>query len=113
MAGGRISWISSASTLRGLAPSRRAKSNQLCCLKPRLGAPSIPMGPFWAFGSAAYWVIACRRQAIVASGELSVGANLLEETAACILGGYGISAEVGGAAFRALKSSGLLPAGRR
>lgn len=37
-----------------------------------------------------------------------LGGNLLEETAACILGGYGIPAELGLVAFERLKSEGVL-----
>lgn len=40
-----------------------------------------------------------------------LGDTLLEETAACLLGGYGIPAEVGLAAYRRLRSEGLLRPG--
>lgn len=40
--------------------------------------------------------------------RLSLGDSLAEETAACLLGGYGMPAEIGLAAFRRLRDRGLL-----
>ncbi|RTM14483.1 MAG: hypothetical protein E6R08_08475 [Nevskiaceae bacterium] len=41
-------------------------------------------------------------------GRLSLGNSLAEETAACLLGGYGMPAEIGLAAFKRLRDRGLL-----
>jgi hypothetical protein len=61
-------------------------------------------------GSAAYWVEQTRlRQP---SSDHRLGQSLVEETAACILGGYGLPAEVGLAAFEQVREAGLLCARR-
>jgi N-glycosylase/DNA lyase len=69
-------------------------------------------GAYWVFGTAAYWVSQYRsrfgREPI--RGQ-AIGHDLLEETAACILGGYGIPAEVGLAAFRRLRDAELFRMG--
>ena len=69
-------------------------------------------GPYWVFGTASYWVSQYRsrfgREQI--RGQ-ALGGDLLEETAACILGGHGIPAEIGLAAFRRVRDSALLEAG--
>ncbi len=59
-------------------------------------------------GTAAYWVGQTREVGHTIRNRL--GTSLLEETAACILGGHGVSAEVGLAAFGLLRQSGLLDA---
>lgn len=58
------------------------------------------------FGSAAYWRYQAR--AWPDSGDHRLGSTLVEEVAACILGGHGLPAEVGLAAFRAVRDAGLL-----
>ncbi len=62
-----------------------------------------------AFGTPAYWLA---QYLLIFGwarpGDSSLGANLLEETVACILGGYGVTSEVAWAAFSALKQKGLL-----
>jgi len=77
--------------------------------------PSTPVtghvcwGRFDAFLTPAFWANRCwmwsehRREA-----SHRLGRSLLEETAACLLGGHGIPAEIGLAAFRRLQESGLL-----
>ena len=70
-------------------------------------------GAVWEFGSAAYWI----SQYLLRFGQAriprqAIGQNLLEETAACILGGHGVSAEVALAAFRAVRDAGLLTPGQ-
>lgn len=57
-------------------------------------------------GSAAYWVEQARlkRPAV----DLRLGDSLEEEVVACLLGGFGVRAEVGLAAFLALRSAGLI-----
>lgn len=69
----------------------------------------VPWGHAEQFGTPAFWKLqtTLRREAgdFAAHG---LGDNLLEEVAACLLGGYGIPAEIGLAAFDALKAAGLL-----
>lgn len=69
-------------------------------------------GSYWVFGTAAYWVSQYRsrfgREPL--RGQ-ALGRDLLEETAACMLGGYGIPAEMGLAAFRRLRDAELFRKG--
>lgn len=60
----------------------------------------------WELGTAAYWAEQTRRRPPVAGYAL--GETLAEEVAACVLGGYGVPAAVGLAAFRAVRDAGLL-----
>lgn len=62
-------------------------------------------GPAHWFGTPAYWLEQCTLRA---PATFRLGDNLIEEIAACLLGGYGIPAEVGLAAFNVLRGSGLL-----
>lgn len=62
-------------------------------------------GHTWQLGTAAYWVGQAR---VMDVPNVRMGESLIEEVAACLLGGYGIPAEVGLAAFLAVKDSGLL-----
>ncbi len=57
-------------------------------------------------GSAAYWVEQTRLRE--PSSDHRLGSSLAEETVACLLGGYGLPAEVGLAAFDSMRSEGLL-----
>jgi N-glycosylase/DNA lyase len=63
--------------------------------------------PF-VFGTPSYWVV---QYNIFSWGNSSpsygLGENLFEETLACLLGGYGIPAEMGLRAFQELKLQGL------
>lgn len=58
------------------------------------------------FGTAAYWT------AQVAAGghpaASSVGTSLAEEVCFCLLGGYGVTAEMNHAAYRAVSEAGLI-----
>jgi len=63
-------------------------------------------GQPWELGTAAYWAEQTRRRPPVTSYAL--GRNLTEEVAACMLGGYGIPAAVGLAAYDAVRAAGLL-----
>jgi N-glycosylase/DNA lyase len=63
-------------------------------------------GEIHELGTAAYWVEQTRRFDVPPSYRL--GETLAEEVAACILGGHGIPAEVGLAAFASLRAAGLL-----
>jgi N-glycosylase/DNA lyase len=71
--------------------------------------PGVPWGRFEHFFTPAYW----RGQAWL-DGEsrilssYKIGETLAEEVAACLLGGHGIPAEIGLAAFATLKKAGLL-----
>ena len=71
--------------------------------------PGIPWGAIGAFPTPAYWAyqVIARR---VAGAHLShrLGNTLQEEVAACLLGGHGIPAAVGLAAFQKLRALGLL-----
>lgn len=74
-----------------------------CC------APT-PWGEDWQLGTAAFWV----QQAAefpAGMGRHRLGANLREEVAVCILGGYGVPGPVGNAAFVAVRDAGLLAEG--
>jgi N-glycosylase/DNA lyase len=63
-------------------------------------------GQPWELGTAAYWAEQTRRRPPVTSHAL--GESLAEEVAACLLGGHGIPAAVGLAAFYAARDAGLL-----
>jgi hypothetical protein len=62
-------------------------------------------GSIDSFGSAAYWVYQARN-APATSHQLAT--TLEGEVVACLLGGHGMPAEIGLAAFRALSNSGLV-----
>lgn len=71
--------------------------------------PGVRWGAVDAFPTPAYWAyqVLARRvggQTI----RYRLGETLAEEVSACLLGGHGIPANVGVAAFRKLKSKGLL-----
>lgn len=71
--------------------------------------PGVAWGAVEAFPTPAYWayqVLARRVTGTTIAHKL--GGDLVEEVAACLLGGYGIPAEVGLAAFRRLRNSGAL-----
>ena len=70
--------------------------------------PGIKWGQFHKFFTPAYWftqVFASEKQGLPESTRL--GKTLAEEIAACILGGYGMRAELGLLAFRRLKKEGI------
>jgi N-glycosylase/DNA lyase len=64
-------------------------------------------GEPWQWATAAYWV-AQASNCSVRAGCFRFGRTLREEVAACILGGFGMPAPVGLAAFVAVRDSGLL-----
>jgi len=72
--------------------------------------PGIRWGAFDELMTPAYW----RSQAWQlaeeegAFGDFRLGRSLVEETAACLLGGYGMPAELGLAAYGRLRARGLL-----
>ena len=71
--------------------------------------PGVPWGAIEAFPSPAYWTyqVIARR---VSGAQLRhrLGSTLTEEITACLLGGHGIPANVGIAAFHMLRSHGVL-----
>ncbi|PZQ78230.1 N-glycosylase/DNA lyase [Xylophilus ampelinus] len=71
--------------------------------------PGVVWGAVEAFPTPAYWayqVLARRITCTTISHRL--GSDLVHEVAACLLGGYGVPAEVGLAAYRRLRDSGAL-----
>lgn len=69
--------------------------------------PGVRWGDAGEAFTPAFWR-ALLYQAGPAQPTLKLGRTLLEETAACLLGGYGMPAEVGLAAFARMKQLGLL-----
>ncbi len=63
-----------------------------------------------AFGTPSYWVDQARQAG--SSVKNRIGDRLVEEVVACILGGYGISAESGLRAYVHLKESNLIRTGQ-
>lgn len=70
--------------------------------------PGIPWGNFDCFFTPAFWKGRTLLEPARDSRGYRLGASLGEEVAACLLGGYGIPAEVGLAAFNRLRESGVL-----
>ncbi|SEM10558.1 Thermostable 8-oxoguanine DNA glycosylase [Variovorax sp. YR750] len=69
----------------------------------------VPWGAIDAFPTPAYWAFqVMARRVNGTSVRYRIGNTLAEEVAACLLGGHGISASIGLAAFRHLKQHGLL-----
>lgn len=71
------------------------------------GERTLWWGNEWQWASACYWTNRARRRH-VAPGEFRLGSNVMEELAVCILGGYGMPAAVGLAAFAAVRDADLL-----
>lgn len=74
---------------------------------------TIRWGQAWQVGTPAYWVAMTQSAESRPSQSRTadfhrIGRSLPEEIAACMLGGYGIPHEVGLAAFRAVRDSGML-----
>lgn len=67
---------------------------------------SFRWGEIHHLGTAAYWIEQTRM--FGESDSYRLGETLAEEVAACILGGHGIPADVGLAAFASLRDAGLL-----
>lgn len=71
--------------------------------------PGVSWGSIEAFPTPAYWVYQVMARRVVGTPmKYRLGQTLTEEVAACILGGHGIPAGVGVAAFRRLQSLGIL-----
>jgi thermostable 8-oxoguanine DNA glycosylase len=72
----------------------------------------ICWGAFDELLTPAYWKgQAWQHSSLETYGDFRLGRTFIEEVAACLLGGHGIPAEIGLAAFRRLRDSGLLAAG--
>lgn len=71
--------------------------------------PGILWGSLDAFPTPAYWAYqVMARRLRGETGGHRLGRSLAEEVAACLLGGYGIPAQVGLAAFRRLQAADAL-----
>ena len=74
---------------------------------------TVRWGHGWQVGTAAYWVALTENA--VRDGRLpdsqarhSIGTDLVEEAAACLLGGHGLPHQVGLAAFEAVRAERML-----
>lgn len=73
--------------------------------------PGVPWGSFDVLMTPAYWRSqAWQHDALGTYQKLRLGNSLHEEVAACLLGGYGMPAELGLAAFERLRTLRLLDA---
>src|SRR4051794_29547804 len=71
--------------------------------------PGIPWGRFDNLLTPAYWRGQLwQHQCLGTYDNLRLGRTLHEEVAACLLGGFGMKAELGLAAYARLRDSGLL-----
>lgn len=71
--------------------------------------PGIAWGAIDAFPTPAYWAYQVLARRVCGSPpRYRLGETLTQEVAACLLGGHGIPAKVGVAAFQKLKSLGVL-----
>ena len=71
--------------------------------------PGVLWGGFDELMTPAWWAGQCWQQELLGRYlDLKLGRNLTEELAACLLGGYGMPAELGLAAYNAVRSEGLL-----
>ena len=71
--------------------------------------PGVYWGQYTHFFTPAFWkVLSWVQQIDLAPDCYKIGDNLLEEIAACLLGGYGIPSEVGIAAFHRIKETDIL-----
>lgn len=71
--------------------------------------PNVPWGRPEVLFTPAYWMTQCwMRERTFQPSSHRLGQNLREEVIACLLGGHGIPAEVGLAAFERLRDRGLI-----
>ncbi len=69
--------------------------------------PGVPWGAIEAFPSPAYWAYQVFAKRILGRTiNYKLGASLKEEVGACLLGGHGIPAEVGAAAYEHVRRLG-------
>jgi N-glycosylase/DNA lyase len=74
---------------------------------------SVRWGHCWQVGTPAYWVAltaSAERDGRLGAGDQrhQLGRSLVEEIAACLLGGHGMPYQIGLAAFEAVRAAGLL-----
>jgi len=71
--------------------------------------PGVPWGAFDELSTPAYWAGQAWQHTMLGNfQDHSLGRTLAEELAACLLGGYGMPAEVGLNAYQRIRSLGLL-----
>ncbi|MFC0387623.1 8-oxoguanine DNA glycosylase [Muricoccus vinaceus] len=71
--------------------------------------PDVPWGRVDALMTPAYWLGQCWQAELLGLyGDFRLGSNLREEVAACLLGGWGMPAELGLTAFARLRDRGML-----
>jgi len=70
--------------------------------------PGVPWGRFDQLFTPAFWRVRAWYAQLRPSGPFRIGENLTEEIVACLLGGHGLPAEIGVAAFLRLKRESLL-----
>lgn len=73
--------------------------------------PGVPFGNPGHLFSPAFWQVVATDAAGPGTLSLRLGSTLIEEVCACLLGGYGMPAELGIAAFKRLRDRGLLQPG--
>ena len=70
--------------------------------------PGLPWGLVEAFPTPAYWLYQVLARRVTGQNlRYKLGNTLAEEVGACLLGGHGIPAAIGVAAFRSLRSKGV------
>lgn len=75
--------------------------------------PGVPWGRVEAFPTPAYWAYQVMSKRVLGEPpEYKLGQTLAQEVAACLLGGHGIPAPVGVAAFERLRDHGVLASTR-
>jgi thermostable 8-oxoguanine DNA glycosylase len=71
--------------------------------------PGVCWGAFDEIMTPAWWAGQCWQQRLLNRyADLRLGRDLVEEVAACLLGGYGMPAELGLGAYEAVRNAGLL-----
>jgi len=74
--------------------------------------PGVLWGAFDELMTPAWWAGQCWQQDVLGRyADLKLGRNLTEELAACLLGGFGMPAELGLAAYSAVRAEGMLAVG--
>lgn len=70
--------------------------------------PGVPWGRFDHLFTPAFWFSRAWYKRLEASMTFRLGETVAEEIVACLLGGYGLPAEIGLAAFTKLRDRGLI-----
>lgn len=96
-----------------LAPATSTpQRDEVVAMSARGQVRRVRWGESWHLGSAAFWVARCH-EAVPSGYTYAFGDTLAEEVAACILGGHGVPAQVGLAAYNRLREQGLFEADAR